>query len=88
MAELIYDEITLFGICMLLGAGLSLVYDLIRCFRLLIPYAFRPKQGGVRVCRVVPVLVYAERVRFLMEYGTDFLLDVHSVDGVQNPCNI
>lgn len=38
MAELIYDEIQLFLICLLLGAALALVYDGIRIFRLLIPH--------------------------------------------------
>ena len=38
MAELIYDEMTLFGICMLLGAALSFVYDVIRSFRLFVPH--------------------------------------------------
>lgn len=35
MADLIYDEMQLFGICMLLGAMLALVYDGVRIFRLL-----------------------------------------------------
>ncbi len=38
MAELIYDEIQLFLICLMLGAALALVYDGIRIFRLLIPH--------------------------------------------------
>lgn len=39
MAELLYDELTLFGICFLLGAALAFAYDLIRIFRLLVPHA-------------------------------------------------
>ena len=39
MADLIYDEMTLFAICMLLGAMLAMVYDIIRIFRLLVPHA-------------------------------------------------
>lgn len=39
MAELIYDEMTLFAICMLLGAGLAALYDAIRCFRIFVPHA-------------------------------------------------
>ncbi len=39
MADLIYDEMTLFAICMLLGAILAMVYDIIRIFRLLVPHA-------------------------------------------------
>lgn len=35
MAELIYDEMSLFLVCLLLGASLALVYDGIRIFRLL-----------------------------------------------------
>lgn len=38
MAELIYDEMILFGICLLVGAGLAFVYDCIRILRLLIPH--------------------------------------------------
>ena len=38
MADLIYDEMTLFGICLLLGAFLAFLYDLIRILRLLIPH--------------------------------------------------
>ena len=38
MAGLIYDELTLFGICMLLGAALAFVYDVIRCFRIFVPH--------------------------------------------------
>lgn len=38
MAELIYDEMTLFGICLLLGAGLAFVYDIIRILRILVPH--------------------------------------------------
>lgn len=38
MAELIYDEMTLFGICMLLGAMLAFGYDMIRCFRIFVPH--------------------------------------------------
>ncbi len=38
MAELIYDEIQLFLICLMLGAVLALVYDGVRIFRLLIPH--------------------------------------------------
>ena len=39
MAGLIYDEMTLFAICMLLGAILAMVYDIIRIFRLFVPHA-------------------------------------------------
>lgn len=35
MADLIYDEIQLFGVCFLLGALLALVYDCIRILRML-----------------------------------------------------
>lgn len=35
MATLIYEEIELFRVCMLLGASLAFVYDLVRIFRLL-----------------------------------------------------
>ena len=38
MAGLIYDEMTLFGICLLVGAGLAFVYDCIRILRLLVPH--------------------------------------------------
>ena len=38
MADLIYDEMTLFGICLLLGAGLAFVYDIIRILRILVPH--------------------------------------------------
>lgn len=38
MADLIYDEMTLLGICLLLGAFLAFLYDLIRILRLLIPH--------------------------------------------------
>ncbi len=35
MAALIYDEVELFGACLLLGMGLALVYDFVRVCRLL-----------------------------------------------------
>lgn len=35
MADLIYEEVALFGICVLLGMGLACIYDGIRIFRLL-----------------------------------------------------
>ncbi|MCR5702001.1 MAG: spore cortex biosynthesis protein YabQ [Lachnospiraceae bacterium] len=38
MAGLLYDELTLFGICFLLGVALAVVYDLVRIFRLLVPH--------------------------------------------------
>ncbi len=38
MAELIYEEMNLFGICVVLGAFLAFVYDIIRILRLLIPH--------------------------------------------------
>ena len=39
MANLIYDEMTLFGICLVLGAGLTFIYDVIRILRILIRHA-------------------------------------------------
>lgn len=38
MADLIYDELRLFGICFLLGTGIVFLYDLFRIFRMLIPH--------------------------------------------------
>ena len=38
MADLIYDEAYLFGVCLLLGAFLALIYDGIRIFRLLLQH--------------------------------------------------
>lgn len=38
MTELIQEEITLFGICLALGAFLAFVYDVIRVLRMLIPH--------------------------------------------------
>lgn len=38
MTELIHEEITLFGICMVLGASLAFVYDVVRILRMLIPH--------------------------------------------------
>lgn len=38
MAELIFDELHLFGICLLLGAAIAFIYDVIRIMRLLIPH--------------------------------------------------
>jgi len=38
MADLIYNEMTLFGICLLLGAALAFVYDIIRILRLFVPH--------------------------------------------------
>lgn len=35
MAELIYDEMQLFAVCMILGAVLAMVYDGVRIFRLM-----------------------------------------------------
>ena len=35
MADLIYDEVELFTVCLLLGAALAAVYDGIRIFRML-----------------------------------------------------
>lgn len=35
MAAVIYDEVELFGVCLLLGMGLAFVYDCVRVFRLL-----------------------------------------------------
>ena len=35
MADLIYDEVTLFAVCLLLGAALALLYDVVRVLRLL-----------------------------------------------------
>ena len=35
MADLIYDEVQLFGVCLLLGVELALIYDGIRVLRLL-----------------------------------------------------
>ena len=33
MADLIYDEVRLFAVCLLLGIGLAFIYDIIRVFR-------------------------------------------------------
>lgn len=38
MAELIYDEMQLFWVCLILGAFLASVYDGVRIFRLLFPH--------------------------------------------------
>lgn len=35
MADLIYDEVQLFTVCLLLGAALALIYDLVRVLRML-----------------------------------------------------
>lgn len=35
MADLIYEEMELFGICLLLGAALAAIYDGVRIFRML-----------------------------------------------------
>jgi spore cortex biosynthesis protein YabQ len=39
MAGLLYEELTLFGICFALGIALAFAYDVIRIFRLLVPHA-------------------------------------------------
>jgi spore cortex biosynthesis protein YabQ len=38
MAELIYDEMSLFGICFALGVMLAFIYDGFRILRLLVPH--------------------------------------------------
>lgn len=38
MADLIFDELRLFGICLAVGAMIALIYDLVRIIRLLIPH--------------------------------------------------
>ena len=38
MADLIYEEVELFAVCLLLGAFLAMVYDAIRIFRMLVPH--------------------------------------------------
>jgi len=38
MAELIYDEMSLFLVCLALGAGLAMVYDGLRILRLMISH--------------------------------------------------
>ena len=38
MADLIYDEVELFGVCLLLGIILAFVYDGFRIFRMLVPH--------------------------------------------------
>lgn len=38
MADLIFDELKLFGICLVLGGIIAFIYDLIRMIRLFIPH--------------------------------------------------